>query len=98
MEVGPDAAVVGHEPWLSQLVAWLTTGEQRGELVELEKGGDDFDPVESTDSWNQSDDRHGASSGAVESVVTSRFGHSRVNPSEGHFRVASMPILPPNAG
>ena len=29
------------------------------------------------------------------SVVTSRLGHSRVNPSPGHLRVASMPILLP---
>ncbi len=37
---GPDAAVVGHEPWLSQLVAWLTTGEPRGApVIELKKGG-----------------------------------------------------------
>jgi phosphohistidine phosphatase len=36
---GPDAAVVGHEPWLSQLVAWLTAGQARSQVVELEKGG-----------------------------------------------------------
>jgi len=36
---GPDAAVVGHEPWLSQLVAWLLAGDPRAELVQLDKGG-----------------------------------------------------------
>ena len=29
------------------------------------------------------------------SVVRMRFGHCRVNPSDAHFRVASMPIFPP---
>ena len=32
------------------------------------------------------------------SEVTTRVGHSRVKPSDGHLRVASMPILLPNAG
>ena len=27
--------------------------------------------------------------------VTIRFGHGRLNPSDGHFRVASIPILLP---
>ncbi|HEY5920109.1 MAG TPA: histidine phosphatase family protein [Kofleriaceae bacterium] len=33
-------AVVGHEPWLSELVAWLAFGDPRhGEALELKKGG-----------------------------------------------------------
>ncbi|MBX3158929.1 MAG: histidine phosphatase family protein [Deltaproteobacteria bacterium] len=39
-ERGQDTAVVGHEPWLSELVAWLTVGEQRrGDAIDLRKGG-----------------------------------------------------------
>lgn len=33
-------AVVGHEPWLSELVAWLAFGDPRhGEAIDLKKGG-----------------------------------------------------------
>jgi phosphohistidine phosphatase len=33
-------AVVGHEPWLSELVAWLAFGDpHHGEAIELKKGG-----------------------------------------------------------
>src|SRR5690606_27166083 len=33
-------AVVGHEPWLSELVAWLAFGDPRhGEAFDLKKGG-----------------------------------------------------------
>ena len=33
-------AIVGHEPWLSELVAWLAFGDPRhGEALELKKGG-----------------------------------------------------------
>jgi phosphohistidine phosphatase len=33
-------AVVGHEPWLSELVAWLAFGDPRhGEALDLKKGG-----------------------------------------------------------
>jgi phosphohistidine phosphatase len=33
-------AVVGHEPWLSELVAWLAFGDPRhGEALDLRKGG-----------------------------------------------------------
>jgi phosphohistidine phosphatase len=33
-------AVVGHEPWLSELVAWLAFGDTRhGEAIDLKKGG-----------------------------------------------------------
>lgn len=33
-------AVVGHEPWLSELVAWLAFGDpRRGEAFDLKKGG-----------------------------------------------------------
>jgi phosphohistidine phosphatase len=33
-------AVVGHEPWLSELVAWLAFGDPRHcEAIELKKGG-----------------------------------------------------------
>src|SRR5713101_8668832 len=35
---------------------------------------------------------------AAGSVVRMRVGHGRVNPSEAHLRVASMPILLPYAG
>lgn len=34
------SAVVGHEPWLTELVAWLAFGDSRhGEAIELKKGG-----------------------------------------------------------
>jgi len=33
-------AVVGHEPWLSELVAWLTFGDpHHSEAIEIKKGG-----------------------------------------------------------
>ena len=33
-------AVVGHEPWLGELVAWLAFGDRRhGDQIELKKGG-----------------------------------------------------------
>lgn len=33
-------AIVGHEPWLGELVAWLAFGEQKlGEQLELKKAG-----------------------------------------------------------
>jgi phosphohistidine phosphatase len=33
-------AVVGHEPWLSELVAWLAFGDTRhGDALDLKKGG-----------------------------------------------------------
>lgn len=37
---GYATAVVGHEPWLSELVAWLTLGDpHRSEAIEIKKGG-----------------------------------------------------------
>ena len=37
---GYATAVVGHEPWLSELVAWLAFGDpHHGEALELKKGG-----------------------------------------------------------
>ncbi len=39
-ERNEDTAVVGHEPWLGELVAWLAFGDTRhGEALELTKGG-----------------------------------------------------------
>ena len=39
-ELGEDTAVVGHEPWLSELVAWLAFGDTRhGEAFVLKKAG-----------------------------------------------------------
>ncbi len=39
-ELGETTAVVGHEPWLSELVAWLAFGDTRhGEAFALKKGG-----------------------------------------------------------
>ncbi len=36
----PRVAVIGHEPWLGELIALLTTGEPRhGETIPLKKGG-----------------------------------------------------------
>jgi phosphohistidine phosphatase len=33
-------AVVGHEPWLTELIAWLAFGDPRhGEAIDLKKGG-----------------------------------------------------------
>jgi phosphohistidine phosphatase len=43
--IGPEkrrhaTAVVGHEPWLSELVAWLAFGDPRlGDGIDLRKGG-----------------------------------------------------------
>lgn len=37
---GHATAVVGHEPWLSELVAWLTFGDpHRGDGINIKKGG-----------------------------------------------------------
>ncbi len=37
---GDRVAVVGHEPWLGELVAWLAFGDTRhGEALRLKKGG-----------------------------------------------------------
>jgi phosphohistidine phosphatase len=37
---GERVAVVGHEPWLSALAAWLVTGDRdRGTRFEMKKGG-----------------------------------------------------------
>jgi phosphohistidine phosphatase len=37
---GESVAVVGHEPWLSELVAWLISGERAlGHAFPLKKGG-----------------------------------------------------------
>lgn len=39
-EGGAVTAVVGHEPWLGELVAWLAFGDtRRGEAIVLKKGG-----------------------------------------------------------
>lgn len=39
-ELGETTAVVGHEPWLSELVAWLAFGDTRhGEAFALKKAG-----------------------------------------------------------
>lgn len=39
-EQGRATAVVGHEPWLTELVAWLAFGDPRhGEAIDLKKGG-----------------------------------------------------------
>jgi len=39
-EHNEDTAVVGHEPWLGELVAWLAFGDTRhGEALQLKKGG-----------------------------------------------------------
>jgi phosphohistidine phosphatase len=39
-ETGQTTAVVGHEPWLSELVAWLAFGDSRhAEAIDLKKGG-----------------------------------------------------------
>ena len=39
-EHGEDTAIVGHEPWLSELVAWLAFGDTRhGDAFMLKKGG-----------------------------------------------------------
>ena len=36
---GASLALVGHEPWQSQLAAWLATGERRGTIFALDPGG-----------------------------------------------------------
>jgi phosphohistidine phosphatase len=36
---GASLALVGHEPWQSQLAAWLVAGERRGTIFTLEPGG-----------------------------------------------------------
>lgn len=37
---GSHVAVVGHEPWLGELIAWLVSGERElGERFPLKKGG-----------------------------------------------------------
>jgi phosphohistidine phosphatase len=37
-ELAEDTAIVGHEPWLSELVAWLAFGDTRhGDALELKK-------------------------------------------------------------
>jgi phosphohistidine phosphatase len=39
-ERNEDTAVVGHEPWLSELVAWLAFGDSRhGEALMIKKAG-----------------------------------------------------------
>lgn len=38
--VGDTVAAVGHEPWLSELLAWLVTGDGRhGKAIDFKKGG-----------------------------------------------------------
>ncbi|MER3444431.1 MAG: phosphohistidine phosphatase SixA [Meiothermus sp.] len=36
---GESVALVGHEPWMGELCAWLVTGERRGEHFPFKKGG-----------------------------------------------------------
>lgn len=36
---GERVALVGHEPWLSELAAWLCLGRADGSWLELKKGG-----------------------------------------------------------
>lgn len=39
-EQGADTAIVGHEPWLGELIAWLAFGDTRhSEALSLKKGG-----------------------------------------------------------
>lgn len=39
-ERNEDTAIVGHEPWLGELVAWLAFGDTRhGEAIQLKKAG-----------------------------------------------------------
>jgi phosphohistidine phosphatase len=35
----PSLAVVGHEPWLSELVQWLVMADPHRDAIELKKGG-----------------------------------------------------------
>lgn len=36
---GKRVALVGHEPWISDLCAWLVTGEKQGHQFPFKKGG-----------------------------------------------------------
>lgn len=36
---GESVALVGHEPWLSELCTWLVTGELHGAQIVFKKGG-----------------------------------------------------------
>ena len=36
---GESVALVGHEPWMGELCAWLLTGERLGERFPFKKGG-----------------------------------------------------------
>lgn len=39
-ETGDQVAVVGHEPWLGELIAWLVFGDPKhGDAILLKKGG-----------------------------------------------------------
>ncbi len=39
-ELGEDAAIVGHEPWLGELTAWLAFGDSRqAEALVIQKAG-----------------------------------------------------------
>jgi len=39
-EQGADTAIIGHEPWLGELIAWLAFGDTRhSEAISLKKGG-----------------------------------------------------------
>ena len=39
-EMNETTAVVGHEPWLGELIAWLAFGDTRhGDALQLKKGG-----------------------------------------------------------
>jgi phosphohistidine phosphatase len=37
--VGERVALVGHEPWMGELVAWLTTGVPDGSVFAFKRGG-----------------------------------------------------------
>jgi len=37
--VGERVALVGHEPWMGELVAWLTTGAPDGSVFAFKRGG-----------------------------------------------------------
>jgi phosphohistidine phosphatase len=36
---GSSVALVGHEPWISDLCAWLIIGRQEGHSLPFKKGG-----------------------------------------------------------
>ncbi|MCS7067525.1 MAG: phosphohistidine phosphatase SixA [Meiothermus sp.] len=36
---GASVGLVGHEPWISELCAWLLTGHKKGETFPFKKGG-----------------------------------------------------------